>query len=427
MISGVGTASSSYALRSEHAAWGRRSLLTGMLLCGFGSGISQISYSTIIGEIAATYGVSLGVASFALLGMMIFVMAVGVPIAGLLADRFGVFSVLIGSQLLFVSSFVALPLLAHSFPLLVGSRAVQGLCAAGVAGALTPAMSRYFPPEQIGRAMGIQTMGLPLGMLVGLLLVPRLTAAAGDWRFGLAYLGVFGGLALLPIVCGVRWLPRELRSTAVAADESGSLQEALALPLFRYGVVISILLYATGFTLTDLAPGFLAVAPPVGVGLGPQRAGALISLLMLSGLVAPLLAGFLVDRVFGGKVKTVMVIGWAVALLPPLLVLPAIHHSPQLLSVFLLIGGFAQPFVSITLMTSAARVFRKDVVGRIAGLWLCVSFFSAALGTMLGSLGLHVTGRYLLPLALVWIGNLIGLTCALLAKDPVSMSRQEPS
>jgi hypothetical protein len=30
-------------------------------------------------------------------------------------------------------------------------------------------------------------------------------------------------------------------------------------------------------------------------------------------------------------------------------------------------------------------------------------------------------------LALVWIGNLIGLTCALLAKDPVSMSRQEPS
>lgn len=422
MIPSVGIASSSYALRSERSAWGRRALLVGMLLCGFGSGISQIAYSTIIGEIAATYGVSLGVASFALLGMMIFVMAIGVPIAGVLADRFGVFRVLIGSQMLFVASFLALPLLAHSFPLLVGSRAIQGLCAAGVAGALTPAMSRYFPPEQIGRAMGIQTMGLPLGMLAGLLLVPRLTQAAGDWRFGLAYLGVFGGMALLPIVWGARWLPREPGSAAAAAKIPGFLKEALELPLFRHGVVISILLYATGFTLTDLAPGFLAVAPPVGVGLGPQRAGDLVSLLMLSGLGAPLLAGFLVDRVFDGRVKAVMAIGWAVALLPPLLVLPAIHQSPKLLSVFLLLGGFAQPFVSITLMTSAARVFPKDVVGSIAGLWLCVSFLSAALGTLLGSLGLHLTGRYILPLAVVWIGNLIGLTCALLAKDPVSMS-----
>jgi MFS family permease len=404
---------------ATHPASKRWVLLTGFLLSSMGSGISQIGIGPIIGDVAHTYGISLGAASFAAMGMMIFVMAIGVTISGYLADRIGVLSVLLTAQLAFIVSYLLLPLVAYSFEAFVALRLVQGLAAAGVAGAVTPAIARWFPPNEIGRAMGVQGIGMPVGMLIGLLAVPRLVASIGDWPHALSFLSIAGVIALVPTLYVALRAPLPAMVEAPKAVRR-PLADVVRLPAFRYGIIVSILLFVTGFTFNDLAPGFLAVARPVGLGLGSVQAGNFVSLIMWSGLIAPALAGFLVDRVFSGNPKKVMVLGWALTLLPPLVVVPLVHRSSPLLITLFVFGGFAQPIVSIALMSTAARLFAADVVGRVAGMWLSISFFAGAFGTMLGSYALHISGTYLLPIAAVFVGNVLGLLYTTLSGTPLT-------
>jgi MFS family permease len=395
--------------------------MASLFLSSVGSGVSQIGFSTIIGSVARDMGVSLGVASFGVLGLMIFVMALGVSLSGVLIDRLGVFSCLLGAQALFVIAYLLVPAAAASgFAFLVAVRIVQGLAAAGVAVAVTPAVGRWFRPDEVGRAMGVQAIGLPVGMTLGLLIVPRLVTAVGSWPEAMSFVSVLGIIAMIITAITATCASRHVAPQPRRAEAVMPLKDIIALPVFRYGAVMSLLLFITGFTFSDLAPGFLAVNPPVGAGYGPTRAGAIVSIMILSGFAAPLIAGLLVDKVFRGDAKPVLTIGWAFTLLPPLILLPIVYKNVGLISILLLVGGLSQPFISITLMSAATRVFSPSMLGRAAGGWLSVSFLSGAVGTMLGSYALNVTGGYTASVVGVAIGCVAGLIFTLVARSPTS-------
>ncbi len=396
-------------------------ILLCLLVSSICSGISQISFSTIIGDVSHDLGISLGVASFGLFGIMIFVTALGMCLSGFVLDRVGVFTILLVSQAIFILSFLLLPVLGQHFPALVALRVLQGLAAAGVAVSVTPAVASWFPDREMGRAMGIQAMGMPIGMMVGLLATPRLVEATGHWQSGLACLSALGfvalGLTLFVVrMAGPGLLARPDRLPGHEAHGAPSMAAVFTMPEFWGGLIISAILFGTGFTFNDLAPGFLAVAPPVGAGYGPEAAGKLMSVNVLMGLGAPLLAGFMVDKLFGGRSKPVIVLGWLLSLLMPSVLLSFVHGSQAALLPVLIVGGLANPFIAITLMSFAAKTFPVAVVGRVAGLWLSVSFFAAAFCTMGGSLVLHGTGGYAWPIALTGIGSVIGLVVSVLLK-----------
>lgn len=111
---------------------------------------------------------------------------------------------------------------------LIGARAVQGLGAAMLAANSPAILTRGFPAEQRGRALGIQSMMTYLGLTVGPSLGGWLAAAFG-WR-SVFYVNIPVGL--LALFLGFRFIPNEPRP---AAGEGFDLPGAA---LFTAGLIV---------------------------------------------------------------------------------------------------------------------------------------------------------------------------------------------
>ena len=142
----------------------------------------------------------LGGTAFAL-----FYTSLGVPI-GWLADRVNRVWIMTAALTLW-STFTAVCGLAHGFGALFLARLGVGV---GEAGGVAPAYSLitdYFPPRLRARALGVYSMGIPLGSALGVYF-GGYVAARFNWRTAFLVLGLLG-LALAPLLIGtVRDPPR---------------------------------------------------------------------------------------------------------------------------------------------------------------------------------------------------------------------------
>lgn len=126
----------------------------------------------------------------------LFYTALGIPI-GRLADRANRVWIMSAALALW-SAFTAVCGLAHSFLALFCARLGVGV---GEAGGVAPAyalISDYFPPHARARALGVYSLGIPLGSALGLLFGGYI-ATRFSWRAAFLALG-FAGLALAPLL-----------------------------------------------------------------------------------------------------------------------------------------------------------------------------------------------------------------------------------
>jgi MFS family permease len=402
-------------------------LLT-ILLSSVCSGMTSISFTPLVGVISKDLGIDLGTASFGFLGITTFVAVVGIVLSGFVIDRLGIYPILIGSQLVFILSYASLPFFGHSYGNVVLIRVIQGLCVGGITAATTPGTALWFPRHEIGRAMGIQTIGIPLGILLGLNVSPLFFTLLGSWQAGIAMLSLIALVALVvtvPVaIISRRYQP--VASRVEKIEEAGSLAVVLRLPIFWIGLMTLALASWVGIVFSDLAPGFLAVAPPIGAGYGPQASGQIISFFTIAGIAGPPISGFLVDNVFGGRNRIVILIGWALgAVFYTAILFPVIYSNPLILTPIVFLAGFSNPFVNPLLMGFAAKIFPPHMVGRVAGLWLSVAFLVGALGISVGSFALHATGTYQVSIIIVGGGCVMGLFLSLFLKPPVSQPTAE--
>lgn len=401
-------------------------LLT-ILLSSVCAGMTVISFAPLVGVISKDLGIDLGTASFGFLGITTFVAAVGIVLSGFVIDRLGIYPILIGSQLVFILSYASLPFFGHSYGNVVLIRVIQGLCIGGIAAATTPGTALWFPRHEIGRAMGIQTIGIPLGILLGLNVSPLFFTLLGSWQAGIAMLSLIALVALVVTVpIAIISRRHQPASRAEKTEEAGPLVAILRLPIFWIGLMSLALAYWVGNAFNDLSPGFLAVAPPVGAGYGPQTSGQIISFYTIAGIAGPPISGFLVDNVFGGRNRIVILIGWALgAVFYTAILFPVIHSNPLILTSIVFLVGFSNPFVNPLLMGLAAKIFPPYMVGRVAGLWLSVAFLMGAIGVSVGSLALHATGTYQVSIIIVGGACVMGLFLSLFLKPPVSQPTAE--
>ena len=126
----------------------------------------------------------------------LFYTALGIPV-GRLADRANRVWIMSAALALW-SAFTAVCGLAHSFLALFCARLGVGV---GEAGGVAPAyalISDYFPPRARARALGVYSLGVPLGSALGLLFGGYI-ATHFSWRAAFLALG-FAGLALAPLL-----------------------------------------------------------------------------------------------------------------------------------------------------------------------------------------------------------------------------------
>jgi predicted MFS family arabinose efflux permease len=217
--------------------------------------------------------------------------ALGVPLS-FLADRTSRSWVVTGSLAVW-SGFTALCGTATSYGQLFLFRLGVGV---GEAGGVAPSyalIADYVPPERRGRAMGIYSLGVPLG-LGGGTLIGAYIAALIDWRAAFLIMGV-AGLILAPIL---KWVVRDVARPASASSAPvGSVFRILARkPTFWLLALAASCSSLVGYGLALWTPSVLMRS----FGMDLIGAGQFMgSLLLIGGTAGVLAGGILADKLGG--------------------------------------------------------------------------------------------------------------------------------
>lgn len=214
----------------------------------------------------------------------------GVPLSNL-ADRTSRSWVVTGSLAVW-SGFTALCGTASGFLQLFLFRLGVGV---GEAGGVAPSyalIADYFPPEKRGRAMGIYSLGVPIGLGLGTL-VGAYIAQLINWRAAFLIMGV-AGLILAPLL---KWMVKDRPRAATEAHVPvglGAVARVVARkPSFWLMAFASSCSSLCGYGLALWTPSVLTRSYDLSLIQAGQFMG---SLLLIGGVVGVIAGGLLADR-----------------------------------------------------------------------------------------------------------------------------------
>ena len=268
--------------------------------------------------------------------------AVGGIAAGVLADRFGRTTTLIGAVLMY-SVATAGTATSQSVTQLVFWRALVGLGLGGEWSAGSVLVAESWPAEHRGKAIGLMQSGWAIGYLLAALLAGALLDRIG-WR-GLFWIGVAPALLTL-------WIRRAVEEPGVwqRSRAAPSLGAAALFrpPLLRRTLTASLLAAALLFAYWGLftwIPTYLAA--PIekgGAGLSLVRSTAWIVPLQIGAFLGYVSFGLLADRL--GRRPAFLVFMLAAAAIVPAYGLAA-RSEAALLALGPLVGFFGHGYFSV--------------------------------------------------------------------------------
>jgi MFS family permease len=236
------------------------------------------------GEISAASGVS---------NLMV---AITVPLIGILIDRWGVRRVLLPSIVLFAISFAALSLAPASLPVFAALYAIVGVCSACQGPPPYVKVIAAWFDRQRGLALGIAMAGAGIGVVI----VPqlaRILIEAFGWR--IAYVGVAAVLLVVAIPSVSLFLrePEEAptrRGTPPSEAPGLSVREALTgcSRFWRLSGAVFLVGMAVNGTIVHLVPLL------TDRGLSPAVATSILSAVGIATIAGRVFTGYLADRFF---------------------------------------------------------------------------------------------------------------------------------
>jgi len=301
-----------------------------------------------------------------------------IPLA-LVADRTSRSWVITGALVVW-SGFTALCGFAGGFWQLFLFRLGVGV---GEAGGVAPSyalISQYFPPERRARAMSIYSMGIPVGLAMGVLFGAAI-AKAVDWRAAFVVIGL-AGVVIAPIF---RLVVKEPPRVAMPGGHApvGAVFATLARkPSFWLLAFAAAASSTAGYGLAFWVPSILIQAYGFDLTATSWFYG---SLLLAGGTTGVYLGGVLADRLGRadrGAYARVSSFAWLVT--APLFVAGLMSPSPVMAWLFLLIPNAlnilfvgplttaAQHLVPPSMRATAAAcfLFINNLIGIGAGSWL---------------------------------------------------------
>jgi len=322
--------------------------------------------------------VELGLLSGTAFGL--FYATLGIPIARL-ADTFSRKIVIVVSLALW-SLMTALCGMASSFALLLLYRVGVGV---GEAGGSPPAhalISDFFPPEKRGAALGIFSLGVPLGILVGLMAGGWLDETLG-WRTAFVVVGLPGLVLSLVVALTLREPPRGMADGLGPPSRTFSAREVIDFlwrsRSFRHTAMGSALYAFVGYSFVNWAPSFLKRSH----GMESGEVGTWLALIIgIGGGVGVYAGGWLSDRwaetdVRGRSLLPALAMvaslpcwaavystqstGWALAMMVPPAAFGLMYQAPALA----ITQGLSMPAMRAT--AGAVLLFVLNIVGLAMG------------------------------------------------------------
>jgi EmrB/QacA subfamily drug resistance transporter len=161
----------------------------------------------------------------------ILALAIFIPVSGWFADRFGARRVFVAALVVFTLGSILCGL-AESFPMLIATRALQGVGGAMMTPVGRLILIRSFPRSQLITAMTYMTLPAILGPVIGPLLGGVLTTYL-SWRWVFFVNIPFG---IVGIVMALRFIEDTRADAAAKFDFPGFLMVGIGFCLLEYGI-----------------------------------------------------------------------------------------------------------------------------------------------------------------------------------------------
>lgn len=339
-------------------------------------------------------------AELALMGTISLLAIIGQPVAGRLTDAFGVRRVAIVGVVTAPLLLLALSAMSGSLLLYFLIGVVQILI---VGGSTTTGTYSRLIAEKLDRARGISlAVAACAPPAVAALCIPLLSGYIDShgWRAGyvaVAALVALGGVAaILLIPAG----GHSARATAVAAPRDPQrYRTILRSPAFRW-IVLGVILCNLSFSLQTSQLKVMLLDR----GLSSADGSWAASLLAIGVIVGRLLCGYLLDRF---PAHLVTAIGMGIPCIG-FAVLAAGTTDPITVAFAVLLLGLALGAEGDVLAYLVMRFFPLHVFSTVLGLVLSGFAASVALGSMLLSLTLKLSGSYTLFLIFASVAAFVG-------------------
>jgi MFS family permease len=329
------------------------------------------------------------------------------PVAGLFADRYGAFKVLIVGGLLYALGLVLMALSTSGLAFTGSAGLMLGMAQSGTTYAVVyGVIGRNVAPEKRSWAMGITAAAGSFGQFLMVPVENGLISHLG-WQSALFVLACFA-LAILPLAWGLKE-PAQAASAGPKQSIGAALREAFAYPSFRW--------LTAGYFVCGFQVVFIGVHMPSYLkdhGLQPEVATIALALIGLFNVIGTYTAGSLGQRLpkryILSSIYALRGVAIGVFLLAPL--------SPT--SVYLFAAVMGLLWLSTVPPTNAlvAQIFGVQYMSTLGGLVFLGHQLGSFMGVWLGGKLYDATGNY----DVVW-GIAIALSVfATLANLPVRES-----
>ncbi len=323
------------------------------------------------------------------------------PLAGMVADRFGAFRVLLVGGLFYAVGLVLMALSTSSLGFMGSAGLLVGIAQSGTTYAVVyGVIGRNVSPEKRSWAMGITAAAGSFGQFLMVPVESWLIAHWG-WQQALFVLGC-AALAILPLAVGLR------ESTTPAA--SGHHQQSIGQALREAFGYRSFQLLMAGYFVCGFQVVFIGVHMPSYLkdkGLGPEVATTALALIGLFNVFGTYAAGVLGQRLQKRHILASIYALRAVAILLFLLA----PLSPA--SVYMFSAVMGMLWLSTVPPTNAvvAQIFGVQYMSMLGGFVFLSHQVGSFLGVWLGGRLYDLTGGYTV---VWWIAVALGVFAALI-------------
>jgi MFS family permease len=383
-----------------------------LLMISMGARQSQ---GLFVFPISGSTGVGIAAISFAM-AVGQFMWGLAQPLAGMLADRFGFFRVLLGGVLLLAFGTAVTPFFTSSVGLVVtiGILAAMG-SGAGSFSVLIGALAQRLAPAERSLASGLITGGGSFGQFVFAPIVQKLISLWG-WMGAMWALGALSLLAL-PLVKPVAG-PASPGGALSTGGRDGSMRAALRT---AFGNPSYLLLHGS-FLTCGFHIAFLVTHLPGEVdlcGLPASVASWSLAIIGLANIAGSFTAGWLLNR-FRGKYILFGMYGSRTLMILLYLAAPKTDWTFYLLAVGLGFSwlGTAPPTAGVV-----GKLFGTRYLATLYGLTMLSHQIGGFFGAWLGGLAFVHYGNYLW----MWYADALLAAVAALLNLPIREPRFEPT
>lgn len=315
--------------------------------------------------------------------------------AGILADRFGVRTILAASLLVEGATTFGMAYIG-SYEAGFALRVATGLGAGAVFAACARALMEWIPPKERGTAFGVLLAAPSAGILLSGWLVPVIEKSFG-WQ------GAFQAVGVISVVTGIVifFLMR-------TSDDAGSSDEGIVkgfkVLLGNKDLVLTAL---AGFCLMwlELGTATWTFAYVKELGFSRANAGGILVMYGIGGLLAPLASGILSDKI--GKRKYILMA--SLAIVTPITLLFGYQTTIFSLSVVGCIFGFcsylSNPHLTVMISEFAGRKFAATANGTANFIFQMASI----VGPLVMGYSIDFTGSFTSVWWIMAAGPLVGL------------------